>query len=350
MPNKYENKQGVWYCDELKMSVDIFNIDPKARVHDADGTIETYRFLRDYGDNVTITNKSESTPDGAYLFGKIKYSEDYFTITADDNRKYVFVYNNIANQRLLSEDIDVDKQKLIDEFGEHFYLHEDSVIHIKNNDLISTRISDGEESAIAYNVEKFFVYDEKIIFLTKYERTEEGNVQTNKLVMTDFQFNQVSIRENVDNFYVYKDDLYVFYEYHNSFPVGEKELNIVSLKDFRTKEKIGLPYVWLTNIYPVNKREMICYMYGDFYIYNFDELDEKPKVIPWTDSDEDVLGEVEFVHKEGNVSDDKVYIHYQARAFEDGVIKNINDEDNGLWVLDLYTTEKTKISESGVNC
>lgn len=80
-------EDGIWYCNELKISIDFSKIDKPtecAKLYNDDGT---YQILDCYIDFVSVMDFFLG--DSIYLSGGIKYKDDKFILTTDKN--YVFL-------------------------------------------------------------------------------------------------------------------------------------------------------------------------------------------------------------------------------------------------------------------
>ena len=80
-------EEGIWYCDELKISIDFSKIDRPtecAKLYNEDGT---YQMLECKIDFVSVMDFFLG--DSIYLSGGIKFKDDKFIFTAD--KSYVFL-------------------------------------------------------------------------------------------------------------------------------------------------------------------------------------------------------------------------------------------------------------------
>ena len=83
--------EGVFYCQELKMSIDfsLLNVDPECvKIYGDNGDHTVGRCMIDYGTGVTICSADQETD---YICGEWSYEDGTFKITAYENgQTYLF--------------------------------------------------------------------------------------------------------------------------------------------------------------------------------------------------------------------------------------------------------------------
>ena len=86
-------EEGIWYCEELRLSIDfskIYSPDNCAVVYNENGEPKQYVCHIDYGNGIFITDNDNEY----YLRGSFKYNQkkQTFTVTSfGEDIKYVFV-------------------------------------------------------------------------------------------------------------------------------------------------------------------------------------------------------------------------------------------------------------------
>ncbi len=88
-------EQGVWYCEELKMSIN-FSLFGKTsemvKIYNDDGTFESYVCHIDFGRGIFI-----ETIDGSEILyaGEFRYHKDEFKVDVDDT---TYIFNEITTE------------------------------------------------------------------------------------------------------------------------------------------------------------------------------------------------------------------------------------------------------------
>lgn len=80
-------EEGIWYCDELKISIDFSKIDKPtecAKLYNEDGTHQMLECKIDF-----VSVMDFFLGDSIYLSGGIKFKDDKFILTTD--KSYVFL-------------------------------------------------------------------------------------------------------------------------------------------------------------------------------------------------------------------------------------------------------------------
>ena len=85
-------KEGVWFCDELNVSIDFSIQDARCgKLHADDGSYQQMLVHFDYWNGVTLA-KGDYGDETEFLIGCFKYKKDKFIITSYENDKdYVFI-------------------------------------------------------------------------------------------------------------------------------------------------------------------------------------------------------------------------------------------------------------------
>lgn len=82
-------KSGIWYCEELKISIDFSlygNTNNMAKLYSDDGTFENYICEFDHYSNIYISQAEQSE---CLLIGGYTYENDEFIVKNDDGT-YIF--------------------------------------------------------------------------------------------------------------------------------------------------------------------------------------------------------------------------------------------------------------------
>lgn len=96
-------EEGIWYCEELKMSIDfslIAKSEPDCvKQYADDGTYTILRCYVDYDDSMYICTPNQET---WYYYGEFKYKGDAFIYTTDEDSYYFVRLENTGDD---SDDI-----------------------------------------------------------------------------------------------------------------------------------------------------------------------------------------------------------------------------------------------------
>ena len=212
----------------------------------------------------------------------------------------------------------------------------DSSLQIRGNQLFFTRnqklkmqeIGSNKTENIASSVESFIVRPNDIVYLTVSKFDDDKGDWQNELYLYDIKSGKKQmIYEDIMQFYVYDEEVFVIDDYFVLTQVsskGNKKICTIPVNSYPT------------TIMPQGDK-LVYYDANNLSIFDV-KSGEKQKVY---------VEESEYVNNRiSMICDDKnIFVSFQATETNGSLVKNIDDEHNGLWSIDPKTLQKKKISD-----
>lgn len=207
-------------------------------------------------------------------------------------------------------------------------IRDNQLFWIKNNQLKMQVIGAKKVSNIADNIERFIVRQNDVIYLTQSELVHEN--RRNKLYCYDFSSEKsILLYEDIQHFYVHHEKLFVI---DNKNVLIEVQTNG---KTFKKVFTFPVDYT-LVNVMPQGDNLVFIDINN---VIIFDVKNGCKQTVSLSNSG--------YVNNDFSLicDDENIFVSFQATETNGSLVKNIDDEHNGLWFIDPKTLQKKKISD-----
>lgn len=235
--------------------------------------------------------------------------------------------NRVAwqNSSLFGEKLTLLNKKgeysVIQEGAESFQLLQERVIFLKNGKLIQHSFWEGQNYTIADNVSSFVAMEQAVFYLADSALFQYSWAQKNTVLL----------KSNIDSFYVHKETVYIIEA------KGHKG-QLMRLKDDGSWQDLCLIQIPFYPLYVMPQGDYVISQSGNElrYINIYTGITETVR-----------LAEGDYINNRINFicDDDYLYVSFQATETDGSIVKNIANDNNGVWSADFQTKQKRKICD-----
>ena len=250
----------------------------------------------------------------------IEYSGGYFA----------WLKTDLFGSKLITVDKD-NRYRYFNDVSSPFRIYDNYILFVKGGELKLKDIdSKTTTTVVGGDVQKFAILDDSIIYSTDSFDDDSGE-QNNELrrCKINGEKNEL-LMENVEEFYISDGKIFALDKNNRLFKLEQENFDKTQIARLNLSQ-------YPCCVMPQGDN-LICRESNEIVFYNIKT--HKRKTVSIVDDDY-ANNKISFV-----CDDNTVFVSFQATKTDGSVVKNADDEHNGLWKIDSTSLSKTKVSSN----